>query len=281
MRCGVGGDGVILEKFHGLGNDFLVLLDPPDTRGVPTDWAAVARQVCDRRRGVGADGLLIGRPGDDAWTMTLHNSDGSPAEISGNGIRCFAQALRGRHEADRFVIDTAAGRRTVEVLEVGDSHMVSSVWMGSVGRRDAPDGWSAIGCNPDRPVAHLDLGNPHSVVGVEDVDAVDLALIGGQVPQVNLEIVEPAAGRHEVRMRVHERGAGITEACGSGACATAFAALDWGLVSADPEGTVTVHMDGGTVRVRVDGSEVTLIGPSVRIARIELDRSVIDLNGVR
>ena len=272
---------MILEKFHGLGNDFLVLLDPADIADAPVDWAAVARRVCDRRRGVGADGLLIGRPADESWSMTLHNSDGSPAEISGNGIRCFAQALHGRDAADRFVIDTAAGRRTVEVLEVDGPEMVSSVWMGSVVRRDAPDGWSAIGCNPDRPVAHLDLGNPHSVVGVEDIDAVDLALIGGQVPQVNLEIVEPATGRHEVRMRVHERGAGITEACGSGACATAFAALDWGLVSADPDSSVTVHMDGGTVRVRVDGPEVTLIGPSVRIARIELDRSVIDLSGVR
>ena len=272
---------MILEKFHGLGNDFLVLLDPPDTGGAPVDWAEVARRVCDRRRGVGADGLLIGRPGDGVWSRTLHNSDGSPAEISGNGIRCFAQALHGRGVADRFVIDTAAGRRTVEVLDVDGAQMMSSVWMGSVARRDAPDDWDAIGCNPDRPVAHLDLGNPHSVVGVEDVDAVELARIGGQVPDVNLEIVEPAAGRHEVRMRVHERGAGITEACGSGACATAFAALDWGLVAADPDGLVTVHMDGGTVKVRVDGSEVTLIGPSVRIGRIDLDRSVSDLIGVR
>ena len=99
---------MILEKFHGLGNDFLVLLDPPDTGGAPVDWAEVARRVCDRRRGVGADGLLIGRPGDGVWSMTLHNSDGSPAEISGNGIRCFAQALHGRGVADRFVIDTAS-----------------------------------------------------------------------------------------------------------------------------------------------------------------------------
>jgi len=264
---------VILEKFHGLGNDFLVVLDPDADGVVVDDWTAVARRVCDRRRGIGADGLLIGRPGDGAWAMTLFNSDGSPAEISGNGIRCFAQALRGREPLDRFPIDTAAGRRTVEVLEVSGDEMTSAVWMGSVSRREAPPGWDRIGCNPDRPVAHLDLGNPHSVVGVEDVRTVDLAHIGSQVPSVNLEVVEPLPGRHEVRMRVHERGAGITEACGSGACATAFAALDWGLVAADPDGVVTVHMDGGTVRVRVEGTEVTLIGPSVRIARIEFDPS--------
>jgi diaminopimelate epimerase len=264
---------VILEKFHGLGNDFLVLLDPED--GNVTDWARLARAVCDRRRGIGADGLLIGRPGEGSWSMTLFNSDGSPAEISGNGIRCFAQALRGRESVDRFEIDTAAGRRSVEVLGSAGDEMTSSVWMGSIARRPAPPGWEGIGCNPDRPVAHLDLGNPHSVVGVEDVRAVDLAVIGSQVPSVNLEVVEPLAGRHEVRMRVHERGAGITEACGSGACATAFAALDWGLVAADPDGVVTVHMDGGTVRVRVEGPEVTLIGPSVRIARIEVDPSAV------
>jgi diaminopimelate epimerase len=262
---------LVLEKFHGLGNDFLVLLDPDDAGVAVSDWAHLARSVCDRRRGVGADGLLVGRPGDGAWSMVLFNSDGSRAEISGNGIRCFAQALHGLGAADSFVIDTDAGRRVVEVLDVAGAAMTSSVGMGSVVRRGEPEGWEAIGCNPDRPVAHLDLGNPHSVVGVEDVDAVDLAAIGSQVPGVNLEIVEPGAGRHEVRMRVHERGAGITEACGSGACATAFAALDWGLVAADPDGAVTVHMDGGTVRVRVVGPEVTLIGPSVRIGRIEVE----------
>lgn len=274
------GDTLVLEKFHGLGNDFLVLLDPDGAGLVVSDGARLARHVCDRRRGIGADGLLIGRPGDGAWSMALFNSDGSTAEISGNGIRCFAQALHGRGAGDRVVIDTLAGTRVVDVLDVSGVEMTSSVGMGPVTRCGEPEGWDAIGCNPDRPVAHLDLGNPHSVVGVEDVSAVDLATIGSHVPGVNLEIVEPGAGRHEVRMRVHERGAGITEACGSGACATAFAALDWGLVAADPDGSVTVHMDGGTVRVRVEGPDVTLIGPSVRIGQIELGVDADQLPGV-
>ena len=82
-----------------------------------------------------------------------------------------------------------------------------------------PAGWETLGCHPDRPVAHLSLGNPHSVVGVDDVAAVDLLELGAKVPDVNLEIIEPGPEANAVTMRVHERGAGITAACGTGACA--------------------------------------------------------------
>jgi diaminopimelate epimerase len=108
------------------------------------------------------------------------------------------------------------------------------------------------------------------VVAVEDVDAVDLLAIGRQVPDTNLEIVEPCADPTAIRMRVHERGAGITQACGTGACASAFAAVAWGLVPArTPE--ITVHMDGGRARVRLDhpqAGRVTLTGPSVFVGTV-------------
>jgi len=208
--------------------------------------------------------------------MTLYNADGSRAEMSGNGIRCFVHALITAEvvTADRVEIDTDAGQRTVTVVHRAGDEMISSVSMGAVGAGTEPSGWSAIGVNPDRPVAHLSLGNPHAVVGVDDVHAVDLGTLGAMVPDVNLEVVAPGPGPHDVTMRVHERGVGVTEACGTGACATAVAALEWGLVAADAAGAVGVHMAGGTVRVFVDRASRTAVleGPSVVIADIWVEQ---------
>ena len=130
-----------------------------------------------------------------------------------------------------------------------------------------------IGVDPLRPVSHLTLGNPHTVVGVDDVASVDLLALGGVVPYVNLEIVEPGPEPHAITMRVHERGAGITEACGTGACASAWAADQWGLAVRN-EGEILVHMDGGDARVRLhhpSPGRVTLIGPAQFIATISVD----------
>jgi len=262
-----------LTKHHGLGNDFLVVFQPD-----VDDLAMLARQLCDRRRGIGADGLLIADVADGyAARMTLYNADGSRAEMSGNGIRCFAQALAARRGdlSDQMIL-TDAGDRLV-VLDATDdpATITARVEMGDVSGLDEPDGWSALGCHPDRPVAHLSLGNPHSVVGVDDVAAVDLAELGGQVPQINLEIVEPGPESNAITMRVHERGAGITEACGTGACAAAYAARSWGLV-ARSEGHVVVHMDGGTATVSFDDDapeRAVLTGPATYVATIEVELS--------
>jgi diaminopimelate epimerase len=266
-----------LTKHHGLGNDFLVVhdLDHPDP-------AALARQLCDRRRGIGADGLLVGTevPGHDA-RMVLYNADGSRAEMSGNGIRCFAQAVAMRgHEANELQILTDAGPREVafvgQPFEAGPGPGITveaRVDMGEVSDLDQPDGWDELGCHPDRPVAHLDLGNPHSVVGVDDVAIVDLAELGGKVPHVNLEIIEPGPAPDAITMRVHERGAGITEACGTGASAAAYAARSWGLVAATGD-EVVVHMDGGTARVGFAAHaprRVALTGPTTYVATITID----------
>jgi diaminopimelate epimerase len=263
-------DTLHLTKHHGLGNDFLVAFDP----GVQ-DLAELARRLCDRRRGIGADGLLVGEPAAGyAARMVLHNADGSRAEMSGNGIRCFAQALaarRGDLASQRILTD--AGDRIVDLgpTECPDTIM-ASVAMGSIEEIDEPTGWGDLGCHPDRPVAHLSLGNPHSVVGVDDVDVVDLAALGAKVAHVNLEIVEPGALQDEIRMRVHERGVGITEACGTGACAAARAAASWGLAT-PVDGRLVVHMDGGTATVELDDpspGDVTLTGPATHIATIEI-----------
>jgi diaminopimelate epimerase len=261
-----------LTKHHGLGNDFLVLFDDQELPDVPL--GELARRLCDRRRGIGADGLLLGvtAPGDGTdLAMVLHNADGSRAEMSGNGIRCLAQAWvrRGPLAIETVVIATDAGRRVVEVRPGPDDlTILASVSMGAARPIRPPAGWDALGCDPSRPVAHLSLGNPHAVVAVDDVDDVDLAALGAQVPDVNLEVVAAGPGPDAITMRVHERGAGITEACGTGAAAAAHAAHGWGLAEAS-DGEITVHMTGGDAKVRV-GDELVLIGPATYIAHLEV-----------
>ena len=261
-----------LTKHHGLGNDFLVLFDDQELPDVPL--GELARRLCDRRRGIGADGLILGvtSPGDGAdLAMVLHNGDGSRAEMSGNGIRCLAQAWvrRGPLAIETVLIATDAGRRVVEVRPGPDDRTIlASVSLGAARLIRPPAGWDALGCDPGRPVAHLSLGNPHAVVAVDDVDDIDLAALGAQVPDVNLEVVAAGPGRDAITMRVHERGAGITEACGTGAAAAAHAAHAWGLADAI-DGEITVHMTGGDAKVRV-GDELVLIGPATYIAHLEV-----------
>jgi diaminopimelate epimerase len=278
---------IAMTKHHGLGNDFIIAelaavesalgsvgeIAAAGSVGI-ADLAAFARRVCDRTNGIGADGLLLISEHPTATArMILFNADGSRAEISGNGIRCFAQAIAMRDSSlATQLIETDAGLREVELTATADpSTVMARVLMGQVNRTSAPDKWAGIGANPDRPVAHLSLGNPHTVVGVDNVDDVDLHSLGAMVPEVNLEIIEPTAEADLIRMRVHERGVGITQACGTGACAAAFAAVSWGLVPASTT-AVRVQMDGGvaTVEVNTPGpGDVTLTGPATFIEAVE------------
>lgn len=263
-----------LTKHHGLGNDFLVLFD--DDRALSeTEAVGLAVELCARRTGIGADGLLLATPVEGfAAQMTLINADGSRAEMSGNGIRCFAQAIaRRRGDLGPQLILTDAGERVVTLGATDDPAVISAqVEMGEVRPTGEPDGWSSLGCHPDRPVAHLSTGNPHAVVGVDEVGVVDLVELGSKVPHVNLEIIEPGPEPNAITMRVHERGAGITAACGTGACAAAYAARSWGLVPPiEPE--VIVHMDGGTAAVALAEGEpptATLTGPATFVATVEI-----------
>ena len=271
---------VSVTKHNGLGNDFLVL-DRREASALSNaqvseiDWPNIARNWCNRKTGVGADGLLLlGRIDADTLTMRLFNSDGSLAEMSGNGIRCLAQAAQmadGLTSEVEYAVTTDAGERRVVVTpRANDSQTVdASVDMGPIGTLVEPSGWATLECDPMRPVMHISVGNPHSVVGVEDVAIVPLKELGEKVPQVNLEIIEPGPEVNAIRMRVHERGAGITQACGTGACASAWAAVQWGLVPASAS-EVIVHMDGGDVQVRVNepkAGSVTLIGSAQFMSR--------------
>ena len=263
-----------LTKHHGLGNDFLVAL----TDARPADAPAMAKAVCHRTRGVGADGLIFGLPGDSHAgtdvTMVLFNADGSRAETSGNGIRCLAQAFvrqgdRGPRRALR--IGTDAGVRTVGVESTDDPGVVRArVDMGPIGPGPELEDFALLDYLHNHGLAGqfltADVGNPHLVVGVHDVHQIDVAKSGSELSRlaggINVEFISGATGG--IHMRVWERGVGVTEACGTGACAAAQAAHRWGL--AGP--VVQVHMAGGDAVVEL-GDTALLVGPAEYIATVD------------
>lgn len=247
---------ITLTKHEGWGNDFLVLVDAPIT-------PELARSVCDRRFGIGADGLLrLTRGSDTDLAMALLNADGSPAEMSGNGLRCLVQAaLRMRWvKGPQVTIATAAGVRHAFVDAAADPEaQVHDI-------RVDMGGVTVTGTDEDDML--LSVGNPHRVRRVPDPARYDLGAAGAAHPDVNLEVIAAGAGTDTVQMRVHERGAGETLACGTGACAVAVAASQWGLV----KGTlVKVRQPGGDASVDIaDTDHVQLAGPVRYIGAVEL-----------
>ncbi len=273
-----------LTKHHGLGNDFVIALE--EVNGPLRGDATLARALCDRRRGIGADGLIIGsRPSEDVTgpggrpidvVMHLWNADGSRAEMSGNGIRCLGQALamaRDDHEAT-YAVFTDGGFRELVVHDDANHRLATvSVTMGLVGEGPAvpPSVLERLG--GDRH-ATADLGNPHLVVLVSDLSSVDLVGTGAWIESqfdagINVEFIATGTEPDSLDLLVWERGAGVTEACGTGATAAATLAHQWGLVGRE----VRVVMPGGSAEVIVAPSpdaEPILIGPSQHIATIEL-----------
>ncbi len=293
-------DSVQLTKHHGLANDFLVALDEVNGRGLRVD-GDLARRVCDRRLGVGADGLIHGalpgpEDGDVDVVMHLYNADGSRAEMSGNGIRSLAQAVAlARDERELHLrIATDGGVRQVSVTATDDEDRVAhaEAHMGKV--RPGPEIPAEVAARLSQTgpahglrSATADIGNPHLVVEVADPTAIELAAVGpwieARFPQgINVEFATVRPGVDDelvVDMRVWERGAGITQACGTGACATASIFQAWNDRPAAPSATsalgadpwVTVHMPGGAARVRLQADgEAVLTGPVHHVATIEV-----------
>lgn len=263
-----------LTKHHGLHNDFLIALDEANHRPVVAG-PDLARQLCDRRSGIGADGLIHGTI-PDAGTgadvvMHLWNADGSRAEMSGNGIRCLAQAVARMRDIREMTVvaDTDVGLRELVVTEGSHrSEVMVRVDMGSFSSE--PD----IEVNlpfTAKEVATASIGNPHVVAWVEHPTAVDLTVAGpvveAQFPEgVNLELIAPGMAPNSLTLAVWERGVGITQACGTGACVATHFANEWGLV----DGQAEVEMPGGSVRVELIDDRAVLIGPAVYVADIEV-----------
>jgi len=232
-------------KMHGCGNDFLVVDGP-----VTLDADRV-REICDRRRGVGADGVLVvGAPDGRRWPVTLHNADGSFGESCGNGARCVARYLLDRSGGDsldlRFVGGDVSARRE------GNGIAITI-------RAPAPP--SPVAIDGDRRAYRVSVGNPHVVVFVDEPSAVDLpavaAAIRGVAGEANVEVarvLDPGL----IALRVDERGVGETQACGTGACATVAAAL----CEQRMDAVVRVRVPGGELVVRAGRETFELAGPA-------------------
>lgn len=270
------------SKLHATGNDFLVVAAGPNPL---TGADAVA--LCDRHRGIGADGLLVLAPGShgaDA-AMTLFNADGGIAEMSGNGVRCVAWAARraGYGSPERLVVDTGGGRRALELTLDAQKDVEHAVCdMGPITfdpaaiPLDAPDAFALTA--EVHGVAYegdaAGMGNPHLVLFVDDPAVARVTQHGPRLEhdarfpaRTNVEFVSPTPGeRDAITLRVWERGVGETLSCGTGACAAAAVAHRRGLVG----DRVVVHVPGGDLSVAI-GDTIRLGGPVVHVFDVEVD----------
>jgi len=255
---------------HGTENDFVLIYDPENAIDFTPEQV---QRICDRTTGIGSDGLIrIGKT-DSKWFMDYRNRDGSSAEMCGNGIRVMARYLveRGHQGAGIFPINTRDGMKYLAVPETEDI----SVNMGKVGEvfgeiTTTSNGKTWTGYN-------INVGNPHAVVFVEDMDQIgDLKSAPLVSPEdeypdgVNVEFVQ-VLPNGELKMRVHERGVGETRSCGTGTCAVALAAT---LHAGKPlPAKWIINPPGGRLTVEIDGhSNATLTGPAVLIADHDLGK---------
>jgi diaminopimelate epimerase len=265
-------NGLAFTKMHGLGNDFVVL-DARARRIALGD--AAARAIADRRIGVGCDQLLVIEPPTngraDAF-MRIHNADGGEVAACGNGTRCVASLLLGETGRERVVVETSAG-----LLQAwGEADGAITVDMGEP-RLD----WRDIPLAAPADTLHLDvsagslrdpvgvgMGNPHAVFFVDDAEAVALDILGPELEhhpmfpeRVNVSVAQvlpQAAGRDRIRLRVWERGVGLTRACGTAACAALVAAHRRGLTGRRAD----VILDGGPLAMAWrDDRHVSMSGP--------------------
>ncbi|WP_130919574.1 diaminopimelate epimerase [Nocardia cyriacigeorgica] len=277
-------------KGHGTQNDFVVLPDPQVRLELTVERISA---LCDRQRGLGADGVLrVARAGalraagvlaelpdgvgDQDWFMDYRNADGSIAEMCGNGVRVFAHylAASGLETRAEFVVGSRAGARPVTVHAAGPVDGEVTVAMGEVrelGESTATvAGWGYSGIG-------IDVGNPHLAcvdpgLTADALAKLDLTVAPGYDPDlfpqgVNIELVTALDATGAVDMRVYERGVGETRSCGTGTVAAAAAALAaGGFRIAEDTGEVTVRVPGGEVSVALERGRARLRGPSVLVA---------------
>ena len=249
-------------KGHGTENDFVVLPDPDGT--VHGDLSAErVRALCDRRAGLGGDGVLRALRRDGGWFMDYRNSDGSVSEMCGNGVRVFARYLHER-EGEPFPMKIQT-RDGIKVLDAAGEEYTADM-----GAPEVLGGTTVSVGDRTWPARHVSMGNPHAVAFVDDLADAG-PLLEAPVHDtsvyphgVNVEFVV-RRGEHHVAMRVHERGSGETRSCGTGACAVAVAAA---LADGAPRGTTyRVDVPGGTLHVEwTDDDRVLMTGPAVLVA---------------
>ncbi len=255
-------------KTEAHGNDFLLVAERDVDRAARE---ILARSLCDRLRGVGADGLILYRGAEGDFAMTLYNRDGSPAEISGNGLRCLAAYLVYRGVATREVVEisTGAGRLSLSLLERDPPRFRFRANMGRP-REIARETLKVE--DESFETTTLSLGNPHAVLFRSGFDAPELRRIGSLLEshprfprKTNVELVE-VLSPSEIRMGIWERGAGETASSGTGSSAAAVASI-WNGLAKSP---VRVHCPGGSMTVEwKEGGDVFLTGDAAVVAEGE------------
>ena len=264
-------------KWQGCGNDFVLLdcLDKP----LELDYAALAKSVCDRHYGVGGDGILVVEPSEKAdFRMRIINADGSEAEMCGNGIRCFARYLYDYHRTDKqeFTVETGAGI-LVPCLKI-EKGQVTGVRVDMGEPILAGDDIPVKGFGNSRVINEIltvkgndykmtcvSMGNPHCVIFVEDADDFPIEELGTLFEhheafprKTNTEFVSVRDPKH-LRMRVWERGAAVTLACGTGSCATLVASV----LTGRTERAAEIELDGGRLQVEwAENNHVFMTGPA-------------------
>lgn len=263
-------------KWQGCGNDFVLF----DCRAQePEDYAELSRKVCDRHYGIGADGILVVLPSDKAdFRMRIFNTDGSEAEMCGNGIRCFARFLYDYKLTDKleFTVETGAGILVPKIIladgkvtgvqvDMGEPHLLGEEIpvAGFDGKKVIAEPITVAGTT--YAMTGVSMGNPHCVVFVDDAEKFPIEELGFQFEhhamfprKTNTEFVE-VKDRSHVRMRVWERGAAITLACGTGSCATVVA----GVLNDKTDRKAEVQLDGGKLVVEwAENNHVFMTGPA-------------------
>jgi diaminopimelate epimerase len=273
---------IAFRKMHGLGNDFIVV----DQRRDPVPiGAAAARALADRHTGIGCDQLLLLEPPHDVLAqvfMRILNPDGSEAEACGNGTRCVARLLAAETGKSELLIETTGGLLGATVLKNGAATI-------NMGRprlfwRDIPLARAmdtlhvALRRGPLSDPVCTNIGNPHATFFVDDAEAIDLAALGPKLEHDKLFPERANIGvatvrdRKTIRLRVWERGVGITRACGSGACAALVAAHRRGLIG----GRATVKLDGGDLDIEWrDDEELLMTGPAALSFEGSFDAALI------
>lgn len=267
-------------KYHGLGNDF-ILVDNR-SKGEPVIAPEQAVKICDRHFGIGADGVIFVLPGENGtdYTMRIFNSDGSEPEMCGNGIRCLAAFLidlEGDSKKSKYHIHTLAGVIIPEIMpdgqikvDMGNPRLLAGEIPTTLAPKDEKVVNQALEvAGKSWDVTCVSMGNPHCVTFVDNVAAIDLEKIGPQFethpafPQkTNTEFIQVVSPDY-VKMRVWERGAGITLACGTGACATLVA----GVLSGKCGRKATVELPGGCLQIEWSEADqkVYMTGPAEKV----------------
>ena len=250
-------------KMHGIGNDYLFVFGE-----VPRNAAELSRKYSDRKSGIGSDGMIyIGYSDKADFSMRIFNADGSEAKMCGNGIRCVARYVRERGYTDRdeLTVETLSGIKKILI----DGEFVTV----DMGKAEASEDILldvGLTCTP------VSVGNPHAVIFTDDVALILLRDIGPKIEhnkafprRVNVEFIS-IVGENELRMRVWERGSGETQACGTGACASAAAAVSKGFCRM--EEPIKVHLDGGDLEITVKEDFTCLMrGPAEFVSEGEIE----------